>query len=270
VAGLFLAATAFAQSARYESPIFEKVDVKSDVVFHTAKNVKGENEALKLDIYTAAGDTERNRPAIVWFHGGGFRPGNDKKQSYVVAMSKHFAKRGYVCIAPDYRVREEQGRGPDRLPTLKDAVEDGHAALAWVRSHAAELGLDPQRIAVGGGSAGGQLATSLVALENIAAAKNKTAGIFAYVDLWGSPTEDFMLAKVDEHYPPTVIVHGTADRSVPFANSETLVARLKQKGIKHELVAIPDAPHTPTAHMDAFVKTVSAFVAKALPAAKHH
>jgi predicted esterase len=60
------------------------------------------------------------------------------------------------------------------------------------------------------------------------------------------------------------VVHGTADKSVPFAHSEALVAKLKAKGIRHELMAIPDAPHTPTAHTEAFVKTTSAFVFPAI------
>ncbi len=256
------AASAFAQSGRYASVVFDQVDIKANVVYRTATNIKGEAEALKLDVYQPAGDAERKRPAILWLHGGGFRPGNDKQQKYVVAMATAFAKRGYVGVAPDYRVRADQGK--DRIPTLKDAVEDGRAALAWVRSHATELGVDPNRIAVGGGSAGGELAVSLVALENTAAAKAGTTRIFALIDLWGSPPEDFTLAGVDENYPPTVIVHGTADQSVPFANSEAFVARLKAKGIKNELMPIPGAPHTPTNHMDEFVKTVSAFVFAAL------
>jgi acetyl esterase/lipase len=268
VAALFASAVASAQAQRYESPIFEKVDIKSDVVFHTAKNVKGENEALKLDIYTPAGDTMKGRPAIVWFHGGGLRVGNDKKQGYVVSMSNEFAKRGYVCISADYRVREQPGQGAERMATLRDAVDDGRAALAWVRAHAAELGIDAQRIAIGGGSAGGWVATSLAALENNDAVKNKTAKLFAYVDLWGSPNDGFLYGNIDQDYPPTVIVHGTADQSVPFSNSEKLVATLNSKGVKHQLIPIPDAPHTPTTHLPEFVKTVSAFVAKALPAGK--
>jgi len=266
-AAVVFAASAFAESKRYESVVFDQVDVRSDVVFHTARNVKGENEALKLDIYTPAGDAAKNRPAIVWFHGGGLRVGNDKKQRYIVAMATEFAKRGYVCIAPDYRVREQPGQGAERLSTLRDAVADGGAALAWVRAQAAELGIDAQRIAVGGGSAGGWLATSLVGLENAAAAKNRTAKIFAYVNLWGSPNSDFFLTKIDGHYPPTVIVHGTADQSVPFANSEALVTQLNAQGVRNELMPIPGAPHTPSTHMESFVKVVSAFVARALPPA---
>ncbi len=263
LAGVLLGATAaFAQPVRYQSVVFDQVDVKVDVEFRTATNVAGAAERLKLDVYQPAGDANRGRPAILWIHGGGFRPGSDKQQKYIVAMSTAFAKRGYVSVAPDYRVRAVQGQ--DRMPTLEDAVEDCRAALDWMKTHAAEFGIDPQRIAVGGGSAGGMIAVSLVAVENAAAAKNRSPRLFALVDLWGSPQDDFMLGKVDEHYPPTIIVHGTADQSVPFSQSEALAARLKAKGIKHELMPIPGAPHTPTAHMDAFVERTAAFVFAAL------
>ena len=263
VAGLLVtAASAFSAPVRYQSVVFDQVDVKSDVEFRTATNVKGVADSLKLDVYQPAGDAQRMRPAILWIHGGGFRPGSDRKQKYIIAMSTEFAKRGYVSVAPDYRVSAEQG--PDRMRVLQDAVEDCRAALVWVKTHAAELGVDPQRIAVGGGSAGGMAAVSLVAVENADAVKNRTPKLFALIDLWGSPKEGFMLGTVDEHYPPTIIVHGTADQSVPFAQSEALVARLKAKGIKHELMPIPGAPHTPTDHLDAIVEKTAAFVFAAL------
>lgn len=260
---LFGASAVFAQTGRYESVVFNEVDLTSDVVFRTAKSFQGKDETLKLDVYKPASDTERRRPAILWIHGGGFRPPNDKQQKYIVAMATAFAKRGYVCVSADYRVRAEQEA--DRMPILRDAVEDCRAALAWMKSHAAELGIDPQRLAVGGGSAGGMVAVSLVALENAEAARNRTTPLFALINLWGSPKDGFMMGDVDKSYPPTVIVHGTADQSVPFAQSETLVARLKAAGIRHELLPIPGAPHTPTAHLEAIVKTTAAFVAAALP-----
>ena len=75
---LFATAAAFAEPVRYKSVVFDKVDVKKDVEFRTVTNVKGETETLKLDVYQPAGDTERKRPAILWLHGGGFRPGSDK------------------------------------------------------------------------------------------------------------------------------------------------------------------------------------------------
>src|SRR5581483_3076569 len=106
--------------------------------------------------------------AVLWLHGGGFRPGSDKTQGYIVRMATEFAKRGYVSVAPDYRVSDQPG---DPMQKLKDAVEDCRAALAWMKTHGAELGIDPARIAVGGGSAGGIAAISLAALEAAEATK---------------------------------------------------------------------------------------------------
>jgi acetyl esterase len=256
----FTTVTLAATPTRYAAVLFDQVDIKSDVPFRTAINEKQESEVLKLDIYRPVGDTAQNRIAVLWLHGGGFRPGNDKKQSYIVRMATEFAKRGYVSVSADYRVRAMPS---DRLSVIRDAVEDGRAALAWMRAQAKELGLDPQRIAVGGGSAGGVLGTSLVALENTAAAQSGGVPVLAFVDLWGTPAAEAMLAPVDKHFAPTIIVHGTADRSVPFAHTEALVTKLKQLGVRHELVAIPDAPHTPVAHADKFVPLTAAFVLSA-------
>ena len=252
-----------ASPVRYQQAIFDKVEIQSAVVFRTATNAKGESEKLRLDVYQPAGDNQRNRPAIVWIHGGGFRPGNDRNQKYIVAMATEFAKRGYISVAPDYRVRAQLAE-TDRMPALTDAVEDCRAALGWVRARAAEYGVTPARIAVGGGSAGGMIAVSLVALENAEAAAARRPTIFALIDLWGSPAQGLMMGDVDRNYPPTVIVHGTADATVPFSQTEALVTRLKAAGIEHEVMPIAGAAHTPTDHLDAIIETTASFLYKAL------
>ena len=67
---LFTTGTVFAQPVRYQSVVFDKVDVKRNVEFRTATNAKGQSETLKLDVYQPAGDSERSRPAVLWLHGG--------------------------------------------------------------------------------------------------------------------------------------------------------------------------------------------------------
>jgi len=245
---------------RYRDAVFPSVSISEHVPFRQAVNVKGAVDALTMDVYQPAGDAEDRRPAILWIHGGGFRPGNDKRQKYIVTMATEFAKRGYVCFAPDYRVRAEIG--PDRLPALKDALEDCREALGWVRSHAAEYRVDPARVAVGGGSAGGMVAVNLAALEGTPSGASK--GVFALVDLWGSPAPALKVAGVGPNFPPTIIVHGTADELVPFGQSEQLAAELKAHGVPHELRAIPGAPHTPTTAMSDILDWTSAFVFRAL------
>jgi acetyl esterase len=89
------------------------------------------------------------RPAIVFFFGGGWTKGSVEEFSRQAA---YFATRGMVAIRADYRIASKHHTEPDA------AVEDGRTALSWVRSHANELGLDPNRIVAAGGSSGGHLA----------------------------------------------------------------------------------------------------------------
>jgi len=253
------AGTASAQRpVRYRDVVFDKVERTGDVAFRTTTSTGGGVTTLTLDVYQPAGDSAPARPAIIWIHGGGFRPGNDKRQKYIVGMSEAFAMRGWVSVAPDYRVRANPD--PDRLPALRDALEDCRAALAWLRTNAAACRIDPTRIVVGGGSAGGMIAVNLAGLENIEAAAAKRPGIVALVDLWGSPAAALTITEFGPTFPPTFIIHGTADPTVPFAQSEALAAALKAGGIAHELYAIPGAAHTPTADMADLVGRTVAFV----------
>jgi acetyl esterase/lipase len=258
-ASLALPATAQPAANRYREAVFTDVSVSEHIAFRQAVNAAGANETLTLDVYQPAGDTELRRPAILWIHGGGFRPGNDKRQKYIVTMASAFAKRGFVSVAPDYRVRAEVGS--DRLPALRDALEDCRAALAWLRAHAEEYHVDASRIAVGGGSAGGMIAVNLAAIEGRPAGQS---GVFAPVNLWGSPQAALRVAPIGPQFPPTIVVHGTADELVPFAQSESLAAELAASGVTHELRAIQGAPHTPTAAMADILDWTSAFVYRAL------
>jgi acetyl esterase len=90
------------------------------------------------------------RPAIVFFHGGGWTGGTPAQ---FARQAKHLAARGMVAFSVSYRFASKENTAPPI-----DCIQDAKSALRWVRAHAAELGVDPQRIAAGGGSAGGHLA----------------------------------------------------------------------------------------------------------------
>jgi acetyl esterase len=100
-----------------------------------------------------AGD---NRPAIILWHGGGFTQGN-AGQFYFQA--NYFADRGAVCFRPEYRIRDVDGT----LPIY--AVEDGISAVRWIKERASEFGIDPEQVAVGGGSAGGCMASAVATVD---------------------------------------------------------------------------------------------------------
>lgn len=241
---------------RYLTPMFD-VEMIGDVEFGASRAVSGEMETLRLDIYQPAGDKAPLRPAILWFHGGGFRPGNDKRQVYIPRFAKAFAARGYVGIAPDYRVRAN----PDANwgGTVADAIADARMALEWVRAHTADYRIDPSRIALAGGSAGGMIVVSLMH------GPDAPTGVWALLDLWGTPGTSFrQFSGVSPSAPPTFIVHGTADALVPYEWSAQFAAELAQAGVPHQLLTLEGAPHTPLAHMEQMVAAIAAFLAKLL------
>jgi acetyl esterase/lipase len=102
---------------------------------------------LQLDLYLPAQPKPDPVPGIVFVHGGGWRAG---VRANFAPMAIRMAQHGYAAATISYRL------SPEAL--YPAAVQDGRAAVRWMRTHAGEYGIDPARIAIGGGSAGGQIA----------------------------------------------------------------------------------------------------------------
>ena len=139
-------------SKRYSEPCFDSVQLIKDISFGNVVNHKGKAVELLLDVYMPGNDTELKRRVIVWVHGGGFK-GGDRRQGYIVTLSRALAERGYVCIAPEYRLRADPRA--DFQGTINDAVSDIYLALEWVVANGEKFSYNPKEIIVGGGSAGG-------------------------------------------------------------------------------------------------------------------
>jgi len=127
------------------------------LVFHESDASEGEPYRLRLDVYRAkpgtAGDLPGLRPAVIQVHGGGWLSGSRYEQG--IPLLNHLAGLGWIGFNIDYRL-SPQATWPDHIVDVKRAI-------AWVRANAAELGIDPDRIAITGGSAGGHL-TALAGL----------------------------------------------------------------------------------------------------------
>lgn len=246
------------EKTRYLNNVFKEVKIKVDIKFAQSVNEKGTLESLKLDVYTPKGDDKLNRPVILWIHGGGFRPGNDKTQSYIVELAKRFAMKGYVGISIDYRLREKPMENMDE--TIFDAVEDVGKALNWLRENAEKLKVDPSKIIVAGGSAGGILGSNLCFNDNANIPGVDKQGVMAFVNLWGSPSPAWGALQVDSNDPPTIMVHGVEDKLVDYSNAEKLKALLDENDVVNELVTIAGAGHTPVKHMDDFEINIAQFL----------
>jgi acetyl esterase len=233
-------------------------------------------EGTKSETYRKIGDTELKvwvfdqapkqtapRPAIVFFFGGGWTGGSPTQFE---PQSRHLAERGMIAIVADYRVKTRQDAKP------ADCVSDAKACVRWVRANAARLGIDPARIAVAGGSAGGHLAASVATLPGLDDAKDDKSvsclpnalvlfnpgtvmAPFPGVDLKGfgagldkarfgcEPTEISPIHHVKKGTPPTIIFHGTADTTVPYATVEKFTEVMKAAGNRCELVGYEGQPH---------------------------
>jgi len=93
-------------SSRYVEPIFDDVTVKKDIVYSEVVNYKKEAQQLTLDVYQSENDTEVNRPAIIWIHGGGFTNGSKDSGLFEKDLAIDFAKKGYVTVDINYRLRD--------------------------------------------------------------------------------------------------------------------------------------------------------------------
>lgn len=194
------------------------------------------------------------RPGFIWFFGGGWTHGTP---SNAAGWCKWAADLGYVGIAPDYRVQERFGTSP------LESVADARLALHWVEEHAAELGIDPQRIVVGGGSAGGHVAlwTAIkhsppgsteaeapqfrpIALMLLSAVSDTTKEKGYAPQRFGANT--LALSAVDQldpTMPPVIAFHGDADKTVPQAQTLALRDKLLATGNVCEFVNVPGGDH---------------------------
>ncbi len=217
----------------------------------------------KLNLYIFAPTTATNAPAIVFFFGGGWSGGSPQQFE---TQCRYFASRGMVAIAADYRVKSRQNAKPVQC------VADARSAIRWVRAHARMLGINPNRIAAGGGSAGGHLAGCTPFISefdekgedaNVSAEPNALVlfnPALVLAPLPGFEPQGFGTRVSAErlgaegsrispaHHikagaPPAIIFHGRADTTVPFATAEAFTAAMKKAGNRCELVGYDDQPH---------------------------
>jgi len=220
---------------------------------------------VKLSIYRFEPEdhqTSRKRGAIVFFFGGGWTGGSPQQFEH---QCRYLASRGMVAMAADYRVRSRHGV---RVP---ECIADAKSAVRWVRANAERLGIDRQKIAAGGGSAGGHLAAATGLIEgfdepdedpSISSVPNamvlfNPAAALAPFD--GSPALDPQrvaglrerigddpLAVSPAHHvrkgaPPTIVFFGTNDRLL--AGAQYMQKRMEAAGNRCELRTWEDLPH---------------------------
>ncbi|RLS44212.1 MAG: hypothetical protein DWH81_01245 [Planctomycetota bacterium] len=190
-------------------------------------------KSLQLDAYLPAGKVPV--PAIVLLHGGGFTGG--AKGGYTGELARHLAAQGYAAFDIDYRLMGDLGPGATLPKAIEAAREDLAQAVEHVVANSKSYGIDPDRLAVGGGSAGA-IAALLATYGEDRSARQPTA----VVSLWGGMYGQEKAIKPGD--PPVLLVHGTADKTVPFAHSESIATASRKAGVDAVLLRIENGGHT--------------------------
>ena len=225
------------------------VTVEENVMIPTTNGYE-----LAADISRPA-DSSGRAPGLLFIPGGGWVTANHEllKERYGIPM----AERGYVCVTATYRIMEQA--------IWPAAIEDVKSMLRWMRANADNLGIDPERIALGGKSAGGHL--SLLAAATNGSSEfdgdGPNAGYSSRISavIGVAPASDIReywrreplgpytandssvsaltaanpVERVTSDYPPTLLVHGTKDDRVPHQMTLRMFAALEEAGVPADL-----------------------------------
>jgi acetyl esterase/lipase len=226
------------------------VELRQGIVFASPGG-----QDLTLDLFLPRERQATMSPAGVYVHGGGWRGGNPRQ---FWRQAARMAEIGWPGICVSYRFTPAH-----RFPAQ---IEDVQAAVRWLRSRAADYGVDSERIAAAGGSAGGHLVALLgttdAVVGGVSARVQAVAAFNGVFDLSGLNTPNAQsprhaltggdpglmraaspLLHADAQAAPALLLHGTADPTVPYRQSLAFHERLKELGIRTELFSADGAVH---------------------------
>jgi acetyl esterase len=237
-----------AQERKTQAPKLNNAIVgTAEVVYKTTP--QGE---LKLHLYRPTDWKQSDkRPAIVFFFGGGWKNGSHIQ---FTSQAEYFASRGLVCATADYRIASKHKTTPDAC------VEDAKSAMRYVRGHAAELGIDTDRIVAAGGSAGGHLAAAVAMVPGFDAAGEtasvscKPNAMLLFNPALNVPDVEIKDANgqnvaakfwpnnfVAKDAPPCIIFFGTDDKLA--AGGKEYIGKAKPLGVRAELMMAEGQKH---------------------------
>ncbi len=195
------------------------------------------------------------RPVIVFFFGGGWNGGTPTQFS---AQSQYLSSRGMICIVADYRVKSRHKTSPF------ECVKDGKSAVRWIRAHASEHGIDPDRLAAGGGSAGGHVAAATATVpgldeegEDLSTSCRPNA-LVLFNPVYDNGPQGYGFDRVgkEKRYreispidnirqgtPPAIVFLGDMDSLIPVATAQRYQKLMQNVGSESVLHIYKGQPH---------------------------
>ena len=206
-------------------------------------------------IFPEGFDECQDLPAIVFFHGGSWKHGSPGQFEN---HAKYFSRRGMVCFLPEYRVLETHGTSPF------EALKDAKSCMRFIRSHAEEFHINPERIVGSGGSAGGHLAAAAALTEkfvesddDLSVSCKPDALVLFNPAIDTSPeaaaiedpvnNEKYLafspLHNIRPGAPPTILFFGTKDKFIPVETARRYQVEMQKVGSRCDLLFYEGQPH---------------------------
>lgn len=220
------------QGVKYKDMVFPEVTVQKNISYSPATHPGIKEKHYLFDLYEPKNDQSRQRPLIIWLHGGGFKFGS-KQAKGITIWSNSFARRGYVCAALNYRLSKNNPlfNFNELKTSAYNAVQDVEEAIAFFKKNQEKFGIDPDRIFLAGNSAGGMIALqaayssqaelgSLANVQdaNLLSGKHNPSGVAGVINFWGGL---FNIGWLENAKVPFFSAYGSEDKIVPVNKKDT-------------------------------------------------
>ena len=239
--------------------LFMTLGLSAPAALHDVEYSHPGNVSLRLDGFLPGG--ERPAPAVIIVHGGAWVAGD--RRWNVEPVFQPLSEAGFAWFSISYRLA-------NNVMQFGAAVEDVREAVRFVKAHADEYNIDPERIALLGESAGGQLAAMAALRGSADSSVRAVVAMYTPTDLVtlaktsafippsirdsvrGTPFESILMGllaqlsplnSVRRDMPPFLFIHGTSDTLVPFVQSTDMCDRMKEAGASCEIYAVKGGGH---------------------------
>ncbi|MBD3674891.1 MAG: alpha/beta hydrolase [Planctomycetaceae bacterium] len=242
--------TTHAQLKRVLDPIAAKLEPDRTITYKTI----GDRE-LKLHVFEPEGHQPTDKcPVFLVIHGGGWVNGEPR---WFYPIADKFRDRGMYAVSLEYRLLSQ-----GKENTVFDCVKDGRSAVRYLRAHAEELGIDPERIVAAGGSAGGHVAVGTALFDAVNDESDDLAIscrpdlLVLFYPVIDTSEEGYGRQKIGDRWqelspvdhvqkglPPTLVFHGTGDKVTPYAGAVEFQKKMQAAGNECKLISHEGGRH---------------------------